>query len=215
MSSRSGSKACRWAGPNGETCLESRDGSKPASVKKCPSCSTRLLCRGHCGCKPTGVNAPRGASSVGARPSARAAPMEQMQAQQQPQQPRSRSRSRAAREGRRDKRGRIEESLRGQWRFTPEEERPLPPAGRADSGLVPGRVWRDAVRAPQTLELLASPALSYRTVADIPIAGLQKSYKYTSNVIQKPLIFCLLLRSSMAAKPPCVVSASHPVSSLG
>jgi hypothetical protein len=215
MSSRSGSKACRWAGPNGETCLESRDGSKPASVKKCPSCSTRLLCRGHCGCKPTGVNAPRGASSVGARPSARAAPMEQIQPQQQAQQqPRSRSRSSAAREGRRHKRARIEESLRRQWRLFAFEERPLPPLGRPDSGLVPGRVWREAVRAPQTLELLASPALSYRTTADLEKSQGSEFVRVPSQLYLEIAVFCLL-RSSMATKPVCVFSASHYVSSLG
>lgn len=123
-SNRSGSKGCRWTGPNGETCTESRDGSKPASVKPCPSCRTRVLCREHCGCNLTGLNAPRGASSIGVRTAARfaPAPIERIQPQLQPEQPaasrvsRSRSGSRTRREGRRYTRGRIEESLRSQWR---------------------------------------------------------------------------------------------------
>jgi hypothetical protein len=153
-----GSKACVWVGENGETCKESRCGTKPATANRCRFCEKTRFCRAHCGCETSGSNAPRGASSVGPRPVARQQP-QQPQPQQQPQivKSRSRSRSRAKREGRRCERLRIEEAFRADCKFLSLAERPLPGPGRLDTGLVPGKTWQDGLNTPQALELLASP----------------------------------------------------------
>ena len=71
----------------------------------------------------------------------------------------SRSRSRSA-EGRRTSRATIEARLLRQWRDVAEVERPLPPPGRADSGLVAASgVWADGLRGAarsRTQDLLRS-----------------------------------------------------------
>lgn len=167
MSSRSGgSKECRWRGPDGATCRESRDGTKPATVKQCPSCQTRVLCRQHCGCKLTGRNAGRGASNLGVNaasvPVVVSAPSRPQQQQQQQQQPQAvvRQRSRSG-EGRRYSRGVIEERLIAQWRFLSIADRPLPDPGRADSGIIGYGTWADGLKGgakERTLELLATSA---------------------------------------------------------
>lgn len=169
MTSRSGgSKNCRWIGPHGETCKESRDGTKPASVKPCPNCKTRVLCRKHCGCEPIGRSVARGASSLGitvasapssSSASAQPQPQQQQRQQQQPQrEPTTRQRSRS-KEGRKYERRIIEGRLISQWRFLDISERPLPGPGRGDSGVVGYGKWADGLRGAareRTLELLAT-----------------------------------------------------------
>ena len=121
-------------------------------------------CRAHCKCARLGLalgrNAPRNAqprSLAGIVPQVAdavgvAAGVASVFAAVMPR-PRSRSRS----EGRRCSRSVIEQRLLSQWRFLSMEDRPLPPAGRADSGLVGFGTWADGLRGScraRTEELL-------------------------------------------------------------
>ena len=75
---------------------------------------------------------------------------------------RSRSRSR---EGRRYTRSKIAKALQDQWRYLAVADRPMPPPGRADSGLVPGGTRGEALRVgrAQTEELLRQSASGYHS----------------------------------------------------
>jgi len=75
---------------------------------------------------------------------------------------RSRSRSR---EGRRYTRSKIVKALQDQWRYLAVADRPMPPSGRADSGLVPGATWGEALRTgrAQTEELLRQDPSGYHS----------------------------------------------------
>ena len=65
---------------------------------------------------------------------------------------RARSRSRSG-EGRLYRRETIARRLLAQWRFLDEAERPLPPPGRADSGLVGHGTWGGALQDERQLTL--------------------------------------------------------------
>ena len=153
---RSGPKDCQWAGPKGETCKQARSRDRPCQVKQCPSCGTRILCRRHCGCEGLeGASAPRGPASVlptaGPAPGAGAA----LPAVPAPDAPRDRSRSPRT-EGRVCSRDRIESVFRRDHRGRDWATIELPGPGRADHGIVPGRVWGDAELAQEALDLLES-----------------------------------------------------------
>jgi hypothetical protein len=74
----------------------------------------------------------------------------------------SRDRSRSA-EGRRYTRKKITEAFLSQWRYLKVPDRPMPPVGRRDSGLVPGTSWAEALRVGrlQTEELLRQEPSGY------------------------------------------------------
>ena len=75
-----------------------------------------------------------------------------------------RSRSRSA-EGRRYTRSKITKALIDQWRHLKIAERPMPSAGRADSGIIPGATWGEALRKgkSQTQELLRQDSSGYHS----------------------------------------------------
>ena len=142
----------------------------------CMSCLSR---QDHCDCRQlglaTGRNAPRtGARAVSAAvpaaipvaaavaPAAAAPAAVAAAPAVAPAPARSRSRSR---EGRRYTRSKIAKALQDQWRYLAVADRPLPPPGRADSGLVPGATWGEALRIgrAQTEELLRQSATGYHS----------------------------------------------------
>jgi len=132
----------------------------------------------HCDCRQqglaTGRNAPRtGARSVASvpaavpaavalAPAAETAAVAPATAAVAPATARSRSRSR---EGRRYTRSKIVKALQDRWRYLAVADRPMPPSGRADSGLVPGATWGEALRTgrAQTEELLRQDPSGYHS----------------------------------------------------
>ena len=167
----------------GEPCrLSMRTGQPgPAAVSRpCPRCG-EWRCADHCECGRRGLRAgrarsrlagaaaaapaatlaaPDAAAAAAPPPAAAAAPAAASAASSAAAAPpRARSRS-AGQEGRRVSRATIEERLLRQWRGLAVEARPLPPAGRADSGLVAASgVWADGLRGAargRTQDLLRS-----------------------------------------------------------
>lgn len=177
----------------GGQCTNSRKGgvaalSWPGGM--CPVCA-EPRCRAHCECGRAGLATGRGAArgslaSSGAvavpAPSAAAAaappaapvaaPASLAASSVAPAAARrERSRSRrgggrsAAEEGRRMERGPMALRFLGQWRNVPIEERPMPPRGDADGGIVPGRNWGEALvmGERQTRELLRVEPSGYHS----------------------------------------------------
>ena len=123
----------------------------------------------------TGRNAPRARVNAGAAVAAAVAPAAEAAPPPPPAPPppavapaaaraaaRSRSRSR---EGRRYTRSKIVKALQDQWRRLAVVDRPMPPSGRADSGLVPGATWGEALRLgrAQIEELLRQDPSGYHS----------------------------------------------------
>ena len=73
----------------------------------------------------------------------------------------ARGRASAQEEGRRNERAALTRSCQGQWRKLAPADRPLPPPGYADSGLICYGVWSDGLKGDadeRTVELLQTEA---------------------------------------------------------
>ena len=156
-------------------------GTRPRAEWQCPYHGTVLRCALHCpGCVTARAGGPQWGGAPGR--SASAAPAAAASAPPPPAPPaapapaaadalpadaaaadapaaaargaqlRARSRSRSG-EGRLYRRETIARRLLAQWRFLDEAERPLPPPGRADSGLVGYGTWGGALQDERQLTL--------------------------------------------------------------
>lgn len=174
-----GKRLCEYRGPDGETCdLNTKHPGQPANYPPggCKMCLVQKRCKAHCDCKELGLACGRMAPRTAPATVAAAAPAAQVpeaaaampvaapapQAAPAPAPGPQRARSRSARasakaEGRRYSRATIEHRLLAQWRGLAPEERPLPPPGRPDSGLVGHGTWAQGLQGAareRTQELL-------------------------------------------------------------
>ena len=154
-------------------CLLNRAGTGPARVagNRCKDCG-EVKCATHCLCGQQGLRTGRRAGRTGnnavllPRPVATVRPIHPvatgaLSAAARPLAAgsRARSRSRSA-EGRRCSRATIEHRLLGQWQGLSVPDRPLPPPGRADSGLAGYGTWADGIQGAskeKTKTLLSTP----------------------------------------------------------
>jgi hypothetical protein len=168
-----GGRECQHKGPEGQRCtLHTKKLGQPATYPGlgCSTC-TEKKCKAHCECADSGAAVGRNAARTSCAPAAAAAPPPPGPAMA----PRARSRSvdrlrwyeRSSRdgdalareEGRRAERPVIASHFESQWRRLTMEERPLPPPGQRDSGLICFGVWRDGLKGDarqRTLEMLRS-----------------------------------------------------------
>jgi hypothetical protein len=184
-----GKRECQFRGPAGERCtLHTKNLGQPATYPPngCSVCEKQTKrCKAHCFCveQATGRSAPRtnvfsaAAGNLAAPAAAFASSSGLGKAAPAVPRPRSRSPARVAavaaalnaadarglasaeEESRRHERHVMEKPFLRQWRGLTLADRPLPPPGYADSGLVCDGVWSDGLKGAakeRTVELLKS-----------------------------------------------------------